>query len=56
MPLAIGASLATSACERPKAPPKPVYISVEKGGEIRFSDNVPPELRAKILKAAKVTK
>ena len=48
----------TGACVKPmaKAPPKPFVISVEKGGKIVFSDNVPPEIQAQIRKAAQVTK
>ena len=44
----------TGACEKPmaKGAPKPIYISVEKGGKITFSDNVPRELQVEIRKAA----
>ena len=58
MALAFGAVLMTAACEKPtvKGPPKPIYISVEKGGKITFSDNTPPELKAEIRKATQVNK
>ena len=52
--LALAVPLTIGACH--KGPPRPVYISVEKGGKVTFSNNVPPELKAEILRDAKVTK
>jgi hypothetical protein len=57
MMLAVAAALTTAACEKPtaKAPPKPIYISVNKDGKLTVSDT-PSDIPVVPAKSIKVTK